>query len=34
MIKYVFDLLMTLTLTFALSEDRELKNEHFGAGFI
>ena len=32
--KYVFDLLVTLTLTFDLWEDRELKSEHFGIGFI
>ena len=30
----VFDLFVTLTLTFGLSEDRELKSEPFGVGFI
>ena len=30
--KYVFDLLVTLT--FDPLEDRELKNENFGIGFI
>ena len=34
MTKNVFDLSVTLTLTFDLSEDRELKSEHFGVGFI
>ena len=34
MTKYVFDLFVTLTLNFDLSEGRELKSEHFGVGFI